>query len=293
MKKGGKENIIVRNNNMNNQVIQMLIYGNDPNGIKILELVGWTGKVFIIPRNNLKEIKRRSEINNPAVYFLFGLDEESIKENVYIGESESFFGRLENHDINKDFWNLAIVFVGQLDRADVKYLENKSTIFAREANRYEVLNKVQPQENKLLEFKKITIDEFFEKMRYLLTVLGYSVFQSTGESIKDNKIYILKVGNIIAKGRLLDNGDFMILKGSFARIRETENFVGGFAYASRRQFLSDGRFKENDKSSYLFTEDIIFKSPSAAAATICGYRVNGWAVWKDQNGNTLDENVRK
>ncbi len=277
---------------MKNQILQILITG-DPNGLKILKLDNWDGQMFIIPRNNLKEIKDRTEINQPAVYFLFGSDENSTKENVYIGESESFYNRLENHDVNKDFWNLAIVFTGLLDRAHVKYLENKSTILAKETNRYEVLNLVQPQENSLSEFKKLSTDDFFEKIKYLLNVFGYSLFQSAEESVKDVKTYTLKVENILAKGKLLDNGDFVVFKDSHARIRETEAFIGGFAYAARRQFLNEGKFIKSDEVSYIFAEDIIFKSPSAAAATICGRSVNGWTAWKDQNGNTLDENVRK
>lgn len=276
---------------MKNQVIQMILTG-DPNGLKILELVGWTGKVFIIPRASLKEIKDRTEINNPAVYFLFGKDESSTFENVYIGESESFYSRLENHYINKNLWNLAIVFTGQLDRADVKYLENKSTILAREVNRYQVLNKVQPQENKLSEFKKVSIDEFFEKIQFMMSVLGYPIFQLPRSST-DSNIYSLKVGNLVAMGKLLDNGNFMVLKGSEARIRETDSFNGGYAYVARREFLNNGTLVQSDDESYLFSKDVIFNSPSASAATIAGRSVNGWTAWKDKVGKTLDENVRK
>ncbi len=277
---------------MQNQVIQMLIPGIDPNGLKILELSGWTGKVFIIPRANLKEIKNRTEINNPAVYFLFGKDESSTLENVYIGESESFFSRLENHDMNKDFWNSAAVFTGQLDRADVKYLENKSTILAREVNRYQVLNKVNPQENKLSEFKKISVDDFFEKIQYIMSALGYPLFQFP-KSTTDSNVYYLKIEDLLAKGRLLDNGDFMVLKDSQARMRETDSFVGGYAYAARREFLNPGTLMQSNDKSYIFTKDVIFKSPSASAATVAGRAINGWTAWKDQKGNTLDQNVRK
>lgn len=257
-----------------------------------MSFLGWTGKVFIIPRASLKDIKDRTEINNPAVYFLFGKDENSTFENVYIGESESFFSRLENHDINKDFWNSAVVFTGQLDRADVKYLENKSTILAREVNRYQVLNKVHPQENKLSEFKKISVDDFFEKIQYVMSALGYPLFQFP-RSTTDSNVYFLKIEDLLAKGRLLDNGDFMVLKDSQARMRETDSFVGGYAYAARREFLNAGTLIQSNDKSYIFTKDVIFKSPSASAATVAGRAINGWTAWKDQKGNTLDENVRK
>lgn len=277
---------------MKNQVINILISGSDPNGIKILELSGWTGKVFIIPRNNLKDIKDRSEINQPAVYYLFGNDENSTFENVYIGESETFFSRLQNHDINKELWNKAIVFSGQLDKADVKYLENKSTLLARQVNRYHVLNKIQPQENKLSEYKKVSADDFFEKIQYIMSSLEYPLLQLP-QSTADSNTYYLKVEDSVARGKLLDNGDFMVLKNSQARVRETESFVGGYAYAARREFLNAGTLMQSNDKSYIFTKDVIFNSPSASAATIAGRSINGWIAWKDEKGSTLDENVRK
>lgn len=274
-----------------NQVIHTLITG-DPSGLKILELDGWTGKLFVIPRVNLKDIKNRTEINSPAIYFLFGSDENSTFENVYIGESETFYHRLENHDLNKDNWHLAMVFTGQVDKADVKYLENKSTLLAREINRYQVLNKVQPQENKLSEFKKISADNYFEKVQFIMSSLGYPLFQET-KSTSDSKTYSLKIENIVARGKLLDDGNFMVLKDSEARIKETNSFVGGYAYAARREFLNNGTLVQSGNQSYVFTKDVIFNSPSASGATIAGTATNGWLAWKDNQGNTLDENVRK
>lgn len=277
---------------MKNQVIQILIPG-EANGIKVLNLAGWSGLVFVIPRNSLKEIKSRPEINQPGVYFLFGSNEESTKENVYIGESESFFNRLENHDANKDFWNTAIVFTGSLDRADVKFLENKSTRLAKEVGRYEVLNIVQPQENQLSEFKKVAAQDFFEKIEYIMAVLSFPLFSSIKESITDTSLYQLKVENVIAKGKMLNDGNFLVLKGSQARIRETTSF-SGWSYGARREFLQNGKLLEDKKNNaYIFTEDILFTSPSAAASTVAGRAMSGWIVWRDQNGKTLDENIRK
>ena len=277
---------------MKNHVIQMLIPGEDPNGIKILELSGWSGKVLIIPRSNLKEIKSRKEINNPAVYYLFGEDENSTTSNVYIGESESFFSRLENHDANKQLWNIAIVFTGEMDRADVKYLENKSTLKAKEVNRYHVLNIVQPQENKLSEFKRAAIDDFFEKIQFIMSVLGYPIFQPPKSTI-DSKLYFLKIEGLIAKGKILDNGDFIVLKDSQARVKESASFINGYAHTARRAFQNDGILKPISENIFIFTKDVIFKSPSASAATVVGSSINGWTAWKDQDGVTLDENLRR
>ena len=50
---------------------------------------------------------------------------------------------------------------------------------------------------------------------------------------------------------------------------------------------------KNENNVYVFQQDYIFNSPSAAAATILGRSANGWTSWKDKNGKTLDELKRK
>jgi hypothetical protein len=120
--------------------IQIFLPNGDPNGLKIIELSGWRGKAFVVPRAKLKDIKNREEAEHPAVYFLFGEGKDVSRKKVYIGESESFYGRLLSHDDNKDFWNEAVIFTGGLNRAHVKYLENKSVALTKKIDRYEVVN---------------------------------------------------------------------------------------------------------------------------------------------------------
>ncbi len=280
-------------NNMKSKALQMLVPEGNPNGMKIIDLAGWSGKCFVVPRQSLKELKDRPEVNKPGLYLLFGIDESSSDELVYIGESENFYSRISNHDSNKDFWNIAVVFTGGLNRAFVKYLEYKTTTTAHDANRMLVQNKVQPQENTLSEFEKVTVEQYFENMQFILGAIGYEVFETVAESITDEKIYFLKAEGADAKAQLLADGSLNVLKGSTARIRETEAFWG-WSQAARKRFLEDGTFVEvGDKMSYVYTKDILFKSPSAAAATTTGRPINGWTAWKDDAGNTLDDNLRK
>lgn len=270
----------------------MIVPGGNPNGMKILGIPGWSGMCFVVPRQNLKELKNRSETNQPGLYLLFGIDESSSEELVYIGESESFYSRIANHDSNKNFWNLAVIFTGELNRAFVKYMEYKATVLANEAKRMVVQNKIQPQENKLSEFEKVTVDDYFENLQFILTVLGYEVFDKVEESITDTKMYYLKTEGTDAKAQLLNDGSLNVLKGSIGRVRETEAFIG-WSQVARKRFLEDGTMVDNgDGQSYLFTKDIVFKSPSAAAATLTGRPINGWTAWKDDKGDTLDKNLR-
>lgn len=275
---------------MKNQVIHMIIPG-ESSGVKIIEIANWTGKAFIVPRASLKDIKERPEAKHPALYFLFGESDESTNQKLYIGESENFYDRLINHDANKDFWNFAVIFTGGLDKAKVRYLEYLAT--SKHTGRFDILNSTERNENALKEYDEISTKDFFETVKFVLSVLGYPVFEEVGKSISDSKIYTLKADGSDAKAQLLDDGSLNVFKGSLARIKETETFFG-WSKAAREKFISDGTLVKNDDNiSYIYTRDVLFKSPSAAAATTTGRSINGWTAWKDEKGNTLDENLRQ
>ncbi len=271
-----------------------MIIPDESSGIKIIELSGWTGKVLIIPRTSLRSLKERKESLLSGIYFLFGDSEDSTYQKLYIGESEVIINRLNDHDAKKDFWSNAIVFVGGLDKAKVRYLEWIATQEAKEVGRYEIMNSVGRKENSLTEYDEISTRDFFQKMKYVLSILDYPIFENIKESISDSKIYYLKTKEgVDAKAQLLSDGSLNVLKGSLARMRETEAFWG-WSKAARKKFLDDGTLVENgDSVSYRYTRDTLFNSPSAASATTLGSPSNGWTAWKDEQGNTLDDNLRK
>ena len=271
-----------------------MLIPKEPVGFKLIQLAGWAGKCFIVPRTELKEIKDRPEAHDPAIYFLFGEADESTNQKLYIGESEDFFKRLITHDDSKDFWNTALVFTGGLDKAKIKYLEYLATKSAHIANRYDLVNGSSPAENSLSEFDLASTKEYFKKIEYILSALSYPVFDTIKQSITTHhSTYLLKGEGFDAKSQLLDDGSLNVFKGALARIRETDSFTG-WSLAARRKFFKDGTLKNNgDGISYILTKDVLFKSPSSAASTFSGRAMNGWTAWRDEKGNTLDENLRK
>lgn len=277
---------------MENQVFHIILPTENV-GFKIVELAGWVGKAFIVPRAHLRNLKERKEDGDPAVYFLFGEADESTAQKLYIGETETFLNRLTTHDLTKEFWNTAVIFTGGLDKAKVKYLEYLANKEAGTVARFALENNTAPKENNLAEFDEISTKDYFKKIKYTLSVLGYPVFENIKESTKNAPLYFLKAEGADAKAQLLADGSLNVLKGSLARIRETESFWG-WSQAARKRFLEDGTFVDNgDGVSYSYRKDVLFKSPSAAAATTTGRPINGWTAWKDEAGNSLDENVRK
>jgi len=273
------------------QVITTILLDDNPKGLRLIEMANWSGKAFVVPRTKLKELRSRGDIRQPGLYVLFGEGEERM--SAYIGQSENVSDRLFSHDSNReeDEWNIAVVFAGDLDSTYIKYLESISLSLAKNADRYELLNKGGVNENSLSEAQKIVANEYFERIKVIMGLIGYSLFDIVSESITDNSLYILNLDGADAKAQLLDDGSLNVLKGSMARIKEVPSF-GGWSKTARDRFLEDGVLVEHNSESYRFTKDVVFTSPSAAGATVSGRSINGWTAWKDEKGNTLSDNVR-
>lgn len=273
------------------KALQLLIPSGEPNGIKLIKVSGWDGLCYIVPRQSLNELSADSDVINPGLYFLFGKDESSDSQLAYIGESEKFFDRITKHNVKKDFWDEAIVFTGDLNKAHVKFLEHKAVRLAKDAGRMQLDNSNTPPENRLSQYDKVGVELFFSNVKFILEAFGYDIFKSLEESVSGGVLYYLKGNGFDATARLLDNGGMVVLAGSLTSIRETNSF-GGWAKAARQQFLQESALVLNGEY-FRFTKDVTFRSPSAAAATVAARSINGWTAWKDRNKNTLDENVRK
>ena len=82
------------------------------------------------------------------MYFLVCKDEENDEDSVYIGEAENVKDRLLQHlrdvatENEKYYWNPAVIFTGRdLNKALIRYLENRLVDLAQNSWRYEVLTK--------------------------------------------------------------------------------------------------------------------------------------------------------
>ena len=277
-------------------VVTIVLLDGNPNGIKVIDIAGWSGKAFVIPRGRIKEIKEREGVQQPGVYFLFAEGED--KPAVYIGQSENFFERLVGHEANKEKWNVAVVFTGGLDSAHIKNLESVAITIVRKIGRYE-LDQITPRENVISEAQRYAVHDYFERVKFIMTLLGFNLFEEVPKEKQAEEIYFLEdVHNkdALARGTLLSTGEFVVYVGSRARIGETGGFIKHVksSFNLRRNLIEKGVLRPlSGTNSYEFTDDYIFTSPSAAADVVHGRACNGWTGWKDKNGKTLDENKRK
>lgn len=276
----------------NLKALQIIMPSGIPSGLKIIEISNWNGKCYIIPRQSLNELDENSFLNNPGLYILFGKDESSNEQLAYIGESENFYKRITSHYSTKEFWDEAAVFTGELNKAHVKYLEYRVVSLAKQAKRMKIQNSVAPPENRLSEYDKLNVEDYFKNIQFILEAMNYEIFKTIEQSVPNDDLYHLKGKGFDATAKRLDNGGMIVLAGSLASVQESNSF-GGWAKAAREQFLQDGTLKPEDEQSYRFTKDAVFRRPSAAAATVASRSINGWTAWKDSSGNTLDQNIRQ
>ena|SRR6202521_1134454 len=105
--------------------IRIFVPDGDPEGVRLIDRMNWTGLGIAFPRSKWSEVRQRAEFNRAGVYILVGYQEEDLP-TIYIGQADGVRNRIEAHYQNKDFWDWGIIFVsnsGGLNRAHVTWLE--------------------------------------------------------------------------------------------------------------------------------------------------------------------------
>lgn len=272
---------------MGKTVTTYLIDG-DPKGTQYAFISNKICQMFVVPRSNLSYLNTQEKLQKPAFYILLGED-ESTKPQAYIGETENFKERVKDHDSKKSFWQKALIFVSKdadMTKVDVQYLEHKAIAEAKKANAFVLSdNKQIPKAPNLPEHQQDSMNEFFEDVKFLASFIGCNIFEVSQP--KEEHLFYTKGRGCNAKGFYSSDG-FTVLKGSTV----AKTMVPSFNWKEKREkMLQDYTSTEN--GILVLTSDKTFSSPSTAADFCIGSSNNGWLVWKDKEGNTLDSVYRK
>ena len=287
------------------KTIRIYLDDGSVSGIRHAEIVNWTGQAVSSPRSKIKALNEWDESKKPGVYFLFGVDDESALDAVYIGEAENVFDRLQQHLANKDFWNEVVFFTSKdenLTKSHVKYLESQLLRLAKLAERYVVLNGNEPQLPVLPRGDRDAMEEFISNLKILLGAVGYKALESIGkldvatpQGVDSNKSeaavsspiqLLLKIKGIFAKASLSDEG--LIVQATSTASKVVKDSLSHGYRQLREQLIDNGTMIESD-GHYTFTKNYLFKSPSQAAAIIVGYAINGRNHWKTNSGITIKQ----
>lgn len=270
-----------------------LMDGNPTERIKA-SLANWTGVAYKIPRTAIDNSKDIELLKQSGVYFLFGTDDITSKDVVYVGQAgirsngEGILYRLQEHkkSSSKDYWTEAAIFTtsnNSFGPTEISYLENKFCQLAKNANRYEVKNGNNPSPGHITEEKESELLEFIENAKVIMGALGYKVFESyiEKEKTKNHNPVLNYKSSYDAKGQRTSEG-FVILKGS-----QISRYLQPSCPDNVRRF----RDKYHDKidEHYKLKEDVLLTSPSAAAGFVGGASLSGNVLWIDNKARTLKD----
>lgn len=273
------------------KTIKLFLIDGEPSGRLTGELSNWTGKAYKIPRIKVKDCSDRDDLNNPGVYLLFGKN-ESGKDLVYIGEAENVLKRLSQHLNQKDFWNEAISFISKdenLNKAHIKYLENRLFEQAKSVSRYILENNTIPTQSSISESDRAEMEEFIENIKILVNTLGHKVFEEKREAKRSQHqaiFYIKSARGADAKGEPTSDG-FVVLKGSKVATSTVPSITQNFSRL-RDELISNEVITERNGLMEI-SDDYVFSSPSTAAVIVMGRNANGLTEWKQKSGITLKE----
>ena len=267
--------------------IKLFLAHGSPTGLRTAELSNWSGKAIAAPRSELAAFLKRSEVTNPGIYFLTGVDPDSGERVVYVGEAENVAKRLRGHK-EKDFWNAVTTFVSKdenLTKAHIRYLEGYFISLANDRSTSVVVNAANGGA-KLPESDAAEMDVFIEKVEQLLPVLGVSDFVRI-ENARDSSEDLLSctIKGLVARGNRTASG-FVIYEGSQAVLEHRPS--ARRVKAKREELIESGVLVK--VGEYLsFTRNFEFGSPSTAGGVVKGGNTNGLKAWKNRAGQTLRE----
>jgi hypothetical protein len=277
---------------MGTATIKIFLAHGDPKRLRTAELSNWTGKAVADPRSEFDDVLAREESERSGVYLLTGTDPELGNPAIYIGEAESIRSRVKAH-LEKDFWNQAVYFVSKdenLTKAHIRYLEGRLIELARAATRALVTNG-QSSGSRLPESDREDMEVFLEKICQLLPVLAVDLLvPASGAAIGTaaKVVLVCEIKGLRARGYRIPNG-FLILKDSEAVAHDRASSEKWPWPRNMREALKTEGALLEASGHLVFTRDIEFASPSAAAAVVHGGHANGLTAWKTSDGRTLKE----
>lgn len=285
--------------------INLFLMDGIPNGRIKCTLANWTGVAYKIPRTELDKCKGREDLAQSGVYFLFGTSDQTSKNVAYIGQAgirkngEGILCRLIEHKRNpdKDYWTEAVVFTtsnNSFGPTEISYLENRFYGMALTAGRYQVKNGNDPTSGHITEEKESELEEFIDYAKIVMGALGNNLFEPlteepeifvSKESPEDERILLLrrksrKSGLVIEARCKQTNEGFVVLKGSLIETIDSESIPLGV-----KEQRKNAEIDENG----ILQENILFRSPSYAAAFVIGGHANGWTEWRTKNGISLKD----
>jgi len=300
------------------KTIQIYLPKGNPRGLRLAEMTTRTVRLIEIPRIHIDDFFAMPDANQVGLYFLIGETESTEKPLLYVGQTGDLKRRLNQHD-DKDFWTRAFVMLStnnSMTQTHALYMEHKAIATATQVGRYEIKNGNSGNRPHTPDPLKADCEELFHTLDVLLSTLGQPIFESLSINFFNNEnitadashvnqvakqtdkishypdpiLFYCKAIDAEAQG-YYNNDGFVVLAGSLLRKKQI-NSVGKWGAHKQKEMIVSNLLVEYDSKSYKLKEDYLFKTPSGAAQIVTGRNANGWLVWKNESGETLDSVYR-
>lgn len=281
--------------------INLFLMDGKPTGRIKGTLANWTGLAYKIPRTKLEQARSIPFLQQSGVYFLFGISNDTGDPAVYIGQAgvrkngQGILNRWEEHkrDNSKDWWTEAVALTtsnNSFGPTEISYLENRFRNMAVSADRYLVMNGVDPTLGNLTEEKESEMEEYISYALLLIGALGYKVFEpligsqekpTMSEDPEDQPLLFFRSKRAEASAQRTAEG-FVVRAGSRISL-EMKRSVPENAVRLRK------RYADSISPNGVVSKNLLFASPSAAASFVGGSSLSGNVVWKTADGKNIKE----
>lgn len=275
------------------KTIELFFVDGTAKDVVTAELSNWNAQAIRLPRTECRNPIRdhiARALEGVGVYFLV-CQNDGCRESVYVGEAENVRKRLCEHLREYErggvsyYWNYAIVFVGgRLDKALIRYLENRLVSIIKECGRCDCLTQNTFQNMVLKPSQIATMEEFIDNVRVVMEALGCKFLVSPPTVTPTTRIFNCIGRDAEAQGFLSPSGGFTVLEGSRVASSTVTSFKtrGRGYYNLRKRLESDGTIV-----ACKFVRNYEFSSPSSASAVVLGRNSNGNHDWKTDGGQSL------
>jgi hypothetical protein len=181
--------------------IKLFMPNGNPNSIKVIEKMNWTGVGVEMSRDDWETHKTRKEFDQAGIYVLIGYDENSDLPKAYIGQGDGIRKRIDSHYKEKAFWEKLIIFVSSnngLNKGHITWLEYALIGLAKKHQRCVLDNSVTPNEPVLTESEKADTNAFLNEMLSIFPLVEIKIFDKPKfiDVDKSQNINVGKIQNI-------------------------------------------------------------------------------------------------
>lgn len=279
------------------RTIQLFLVDDNPAGLIIASIHGWTGSVAVSTQSTFGRLLERPEVDRTGIYILYGQDpDDASRMRAYIGEADSVKERISDSAGKRGFWETAVVITTSdeaLTKGHVRYLEARLIDMAKTANRVIVDNAQMPdaERRRLPEADRANMEAFLANLKVILPVVGLDLLKPRPIGISKPTETATKPDNLneqikfetrhrsgVKAYAVDEDGEFVVQVNSEA-LKDTGYAKNSYKYL-KEQLIEDGVLKPtSDGKRYYFTQTYAFRSPSAAGSVILDRNTNGRTRW--------------